>query len=66
MRMSDDDEPTATDERVAENRAGAPIVPLTRRDDDPTIDPKTGVPAGMHDSDASPLAPGEDQATAKT
>ena len=53
--MANADEPTATDERAAQNRDGAPIVPLSRHDDDPSIDPKTGVPAGMHDTDANPL-----------
>ncbi|MBV8748171.1 MAG: hypothetical protein JO103_00495 [Candidatus Eremiobacteraeota bacterium] len=52
-------ERTETDERVDENRGGAPIAPLTRQPDDPTVDPATGLPRGMHDDDASPLDPGK-------
>jgi len=53
---------TETDERVAENQAGVSIAPVTR-DDDPTVDPQTGMPRGMHDNDQSPLdrGPGEAQ-----
>ena len=51
-------ERTETDERVAENRAGVPIAPVTRHDD-ADIDPSTGLPRGMHDDDASPLDRGK-------
>ncbi len=47
-------EPTATDERVAENAAPAPVAPVTRKPD-ADVDPATGLPRGMHDDDASPL-----------
>jgi hypothetical protein len=54
--MNDDrsDEPTETDERVAENRTPAPIAPVTR-DAGAAVDPSTGMPPGMHEDDASPL-----------
>ena len=48
-------ERTETDERVAENRQGAPIAPATRDD---SADPNTGLPQGVHD-DASPLDRGQ-------
>jgi hypothetical protein len=60
-RIMEDDrsgERTETDERVAENRAPAPVASVTR-DDDPSVDPATGLPRGMHDDDASPLDRGE-------
>jgi hypothetical protein len=53
-----DDEPTETDERVAENRSPAPIASLTR-DAKTDTDQTTGLPRGQHDDDASPLDPGE-------
>jgi hypothetical protein len=51
-------EPTATDERVAENETPAPVAPVTRKPD-AEIDPATGLPRGMHDDDASPLDRGK-------
>ena len=51
---------TETDERVAENRGGVPIAPVTR-DDSADIDPGTGMPRGMHDNDESPLDRGQNQ-----
>ncbi len=51
-------EPTATDERVAENATPSPVAPVTREDDD-DVDPATGLPRGMHDDDASPLDRGK-------
>ncbi len=58
--MKDDrsNEPTETDERVAENRTPSERAPVTR-DDRGDIDPRTGMPRGMHDDDASPLDPGK-------
>jgi hypothetical protein len=49
-------EPTATDERIAENAVPARRIPVTRREGD--TDPQTGLPPGMHDDDSSPLDPG--------
>ncbi len=49
-------ERTETDERVAENRGGAPVAPATR--DAREADPVTGLPPGVHD-DASPLDRGQ-------
>lgn len=49
-------EPTATDERIAENRTPARRIPVTRREGD--TDPETGLPPGMHDDDRSPLDAG--------
>jgi hypothetical protein len=49
-------EPTETDERVAENQAPSP----RRTVGDPAqADPATGLPAGMHDDDSSPLDRGQ-------
>ena len=45
-------EPTATEERIAENTPAPPIAPIPT--DLPT-DPATGLPEGMHDDDRSPL-----------
>jgi hypothetical protein len=58
--MDDSAERTETDERIAENRAGVPIAPLTR-DDGKDVDPATGLPRGMHDDDRSPLDLGHDR-----
>jgi hypothetical protein len=49
-------EPTATDERIAENATPAKRIPVTRREGD--TDPETGLPPGQHDDDSSPLDPG--------
>lgn len=51
-------EPTATEELVAENAGPAPVTPLTRKPDD-EVDPATGLPPGMHDDDSSPLDRGK-------
>ena len=58
MENDRSNEPTETDERVAENRTPAQRAPLTR-DDSTDTDPASGLPRGMHDNDASPLDPGE-------
>ncbi len=50
---------TETDERVAENQTAAPVEPVTRKDQDPDVDPTTGLPRGMHDDDTSPLDRGK-------
>ena len=55
-RMDDrSNEPTETDERVAENQSPAPIASWTHDE----VDPSTGLPRGQHDDDSSPLDPGE-------
>jgi hypothetical protein len=51
-------EPTATEERVAENAAPSPVAPVTGKAD-AGIDPATGLPRGMHDDDSSPLDRGK-------
>ena len=52
-------DPTATDERVAENATPSPVAPVTRKPGDGDVDPATGLPRGMHDDDASPLDRGK-------
>jgi hypothetical protein len=49
-------EPTATDERVAENATPARREPVTRHEGD--TDPETGLPPGTHPDDSSPLDAG--------
>jgi len=56
--MDDPAQRTETDERIAENRQGTPVAPVTR-DANSDVDPATGLPRGMHDDDASPLDPGK-------
>jgi hypothetical protein len=63
--MSDTNELTATEERAALNKDGAPIVPINRDVDEAGLDPATGAPAGQIRDESSPLDPA-DQATAKT
>jgi len=58
MDQDHSNEPTETDERVAENQTPAPIASLTR-DADTDVEPGTGLPRGQHDDDSSPLDPGE-------
>jgi hypothetical protein len=53
--MSDANEPTATDERAALNKDGAPIAPINRNADEPGIDPGTGAPVGQIQNESSPL-----------
>lgn len=48
-------ERTETDERVAENAAPSPRTTITGRLEDTDLD--TGLPAGMHDTRKSPIAP---------
>lgn len=57
--MSDVDEPTATDERAALNKDGAPIAPINRNPDDPGVDPATGAPVGQIQNESSPLDPAD-------
>jgi hypothetical protein len=49
-----DTELTATDEMAARYKDGARIKPITG---DPADSEPTGLPAGMDDSDKSPVAP---------
>jgi hypothetical protein len=53
--MDRSDEPTETDERVAENQDPSPISTW----DAENADPATGLPQGMHDDDASPVDRGK-------
>ncbi|GAC1406682.1 MAG: hypothetical protein NVSMB64_12650 [Candidatus Velthaea sp.] len=49
---SDDEEPSATEERIAENRVPAPVAPATR---DAKHTEPSGLPPGVNDDRRSPL-----------
>jgi hypothetical protein len=49
---SQKDQPSATDDRIAENRLPAPVAPATR---DPAQSEPSGMPPGRHDDRRSPL-----------
>ncbi|MFN2460349.1 MAG: hypothetical protein ABR591_06650 [Candidatus Velthaea sp.] len=48
------EEPSATDDRIAENRTPAPVAPATR---DPQATEPSGLPPGQSDDRRSPLDP---------
>ncbi|GAC1593874.1 MAG: hypothetical protein NVS3B28_24160 [Candidatus Velthaea sp.] len=54
MKRSSDHEPSATDERIAENRHPAPVAPATR---DADQSEPSGLPPGVVDDDRTPLDP---------